>query len=64
MKSIQEENYEYDKFVIEFAQKLQEILRDYNNLSAGNKSRFERDMSNALFMRGMVGVTEYLAQWK
>lgn len=34
MKSIQEENMEYDKFVIGFAQKFQEMQRDYNNLSA------------------------------
>ena len=34
MKSIQEENMEYDKFVISFAQKFQEMQRDYNNLSA------------------------------
>ena len=64
MKSIQEENIEYDKFVIGFAQKLQEVQHDYNSLSAENKIKFEKDIMTAFLMRGMIGVTEYLAQWK
>lgn len=64
MKSIQEENIEYDKFVIGFAQKFQEMQRDYNNLSDKNKIKFEKDIMTAFLMRGMLGVTEYLAQWK
>ena len=64
MKSIQEENMEYDKFVISFAQKFQEMQRDYNNLSAENKIKFEKDIMTAFLMRGMMGVAEYLAQWK
>lgn len=64
MNSIQEEKYEYDKFVIEFTQKLQEMQRDYNNLSAENKIKFEKDIMTAFLMRGMMGVTEYLSQWK
>lgn len=64
MKSIQEENLEYDKFVIGFAQKFQEMQRDYNKLSAENKIKFEKDIMTAFLMRGMMGVTEYLAQWK
>ena len=64
MKSIQEENMEYDKFVIGFAQKFQEMQRDYNNLSAENKIKFEKDIMAAFWTRGMMGVTEYLAQWK
>lgn len=64
MKSIQEENIEYDKFVIGFAQKFQEMQRDYNNLSVENKIRFEKDIMDSFWMRGMMGVAEYLAQWK
>ena len=64
MKSIQEENIEYDQFVIGFAQKFQEMQRDYNNLSVENKIRFEKDIMASFWMRGMMGVTEYLAQWK
>lgn len=64
MKSIQEENIEYDKFVIGFAQKFQEMQRDYNNLSDENKIKFKKDITAAFLMRGMMGVTEYLARWK
>ena len=64
MNSIQEEKYEYDKFVIGFAQKFQEMQRDYNNLSVENKIKFEKDIMSAFLMRGMMGVTEYLTQWK
>lgn len=64
MKSMQEENIEFDKFVIGFAQKFQEIQRDYNNLSAENKIKFEKEIMTAFWVRGMIGVTEYLAQWK
>ena len=64
MKSIQEENIEYDRFIIGFAQKFQEMQRDYNNLSVENKIRFEKDIMDSFLMRGMMGVTEYLAQWK
>ena len=64
MKSIQEESIEYDKFVIGFTQKFQEMQRDYNNLFAENKIKFEKDIMNAFLMRGIMGVTEYLAQWK
>ena len=55
---------EYDKFVIGFAQKFQEMQRDYNNLSTENKNKFKKDIMTAFLMRGMIGVTEYLAQWK
>ena len=64
MNSIQEEKYEYDKFVIGFAQKFQEMQHDYNNLSTENKIKFEKDIMTAFLMRGMMGVTEYLAQWR
>lgn len=64
MKSNPEENIEYDKFVIGFAQKFHEMQRDYNNLSTENKIKFEKDIMDAFWMRGMMGVTEYLSQWK
>ena len=64
MSSIQEEKYEYDKFVAGFAQKFQEMKRDFNNLSEENKIKFKEDILAAFMMRGMLGVTEYLAQWK
>ncbi len=63
MKSIQEE-YEYEKFIIELAHKVQEIQRDFNNLSNENKNRVENEVMRALMLNGVVGVSEYFNQWK
>ena len=64
MKSIQEENYEYEKFVIELAHKVQEIQQDFNKLSDEDKFRFENDVTRAFRLKGVVGVSEYFKQWK
>ncbi len=64
MKSIQEEKYEYDKFVIELVHKVQEIQQDFNKLSNENKIRFENDVTRAITAKGIVGVSEYFNQWK
>ena len=64
MKSIQEGQYEYDKFVIELAHKVQEIQQDFNNLSDENKVRLENDVMRAFMLKGIVGVSEYFNQWK
>lgn len=60
MKSIKEEKYEYDKFVIGLVHKVQEIKYDFNKLSNENKIRFENDVMRAFMLKGMVGVLEYL----
>lgn len=54
MKSIQEEKYEYDKFVIGLAHKEQEIQQDYDKLSDENKIRFEDDVMKAFMLKGMA----------
>lgn len=64
MKSIQEEKYEYDKFVIDLAHKMQEIQQSFNKLSDGNKIRFQNDIMRAFTLKGIVGVSEYFSQWK
>lgn len=64
MKSIQEENIEYDMFVIGLAHKVQEIQQDFNKLSDENKIRFENDVTRAITAKGIVGVSEYFNQWK
>ena len=64
MKSVQEEKYEYDKFVIGLAHKVQEIQQDFNKLSDENKIRFENNVMRAFMLKGMVGVSEYFNQWK
>lgn len=64
MNSIQEERYEYDKFVIELAHKVQEIQQDFNKLSDENRIRFENDVMRAFMLKGVVGVSEYFNLWK
>ena len=64
MKSIQEEQYEYDKFVIKLAHKVQEIQKDFNNLSDENKNRLENEVMRAFMLKGIVGVAEYFNQWR
>ncbi len=64
MKSIQEEKYEYDKFVIELAHKIQEIQKDFNNLSDENRNRLENDVMRVFMLKGIVGVSEYFNQWR
>lgn len=64
MNSIQEERYEYDKFVIELAHKVQEIQQDFNKLSDENGIRFENDVMRAFMLKGVVGVSEYFNLWK
>ena len=64
MKSIQEEQYEYEKFMIELAHKVQEIQWDFNNLSDENKNRVGNEVMRALMLNGVVGVSEYLNQWR
>lgn len=50
-----QEKYEYDKFVIETAHKIQEIQQDFNNLSDENKIKFQNDVMRAFMIKG-IGV--------
>lgn len=59
-----QEKYEYDKFVIETAHKIQEIQHDFNNLSDENKIKFQNDVMRAFTIKGIEGVSEYFSQWK
>lgn len=64
MKNINEEQYEYEKYVIGVAHKMQEIQQDFNKLSNENKVRFENDIMRAFMLKGIVGVSEFFNQWK
>lgn len=59
-----QEKYEYDKFVIEIAHKIQEIQQDFNNLSDENKIKFQNDVMRAFMIKCIEGVSEYFSQWK
>lgn len=58
MKSIQEEKYEYDKFVVELAHKIQEIRQDFNKLSDENKIRFINTVMGAFMLKGVAGTSK------
>ncbi len=64
MNSIQEEKYEYDKFMIELVHKVQEIQENINKLSDENKKRLQNDIMRAFVLKGIKGVSEYFNQWK
>ena len=57
-----QEKYEYDKFVMETAHKIQEIQQDFNNLSDGNKIKIQNDVRSVLMIKGIEGVSEYFSQ--
>lgn len=52
MKSTEKENYEYDKFMVEFVYKVQEIRRDFDKLSDENKMRFKKDIFRIMGIEG------------
>lgn len=60
MKSIQEEQREYNNYVIELARKIQELKQGFNNLSNENKNRLENELARAFMLRGVAGIMEYL----
>ena len=59
-----QEKYEYDKFVIETAHKIQEIQQDFNNLSDANKIKIQKDVRRVFAIKGIEGVSEYFSQRK
>lgn len=60
MKIIQEEQYEYEKFMLELANKSHEINQDFNRLSEENKCRVKCELMNVIAARGLNGVLEYI----
>ena len=46
MKSMQEEQYKYNKFMSELFRKGQEIQRDFNNRSPENQKRVYSELGN------------------
>jgi len=59
-----QEKYEYDKFVIETAHKIQEIQQDFDTLSDANKIKIQNDVRRVFMIKGIEGVSEYFSQWK
>lgn len=60
MKSIKEEQYEYDNFIMKLANKSREIQEDFDKLSQGNKHRVENELQKILVARGLAGIFEHV----
>ncbi len=62
MKDIQQEQYEYEKFMSELANKVYEISQEFNKLSQENKIRVEYEMKKIFSTYGVAGVLEYISR--
>ena len=60
MNNIQEEQYEYEKFMIALAHKSHEIKQDFDKLSAENKYKVKCGLKNALATGGLSGVLKFI----
>ena len=64
MKSIQEEKFEYEKFMFELAHKARETQKDFDKLSEANKARVINELEKVLATRGLAGVMEHINRMK
>lgn len=64
MKLIQDEQIEYEKFMIELAHKAQETQKDFDKLSEANKSRVLNELEKVFTARGLAGVMEHINRMK
>ena len=64
MNSIQEEKFEYEKFMFELAHKAQEAQKDFDKLSEANKARVMNELEKVLTARGLAGVMEHINRVK
>ncbi len=58
MKSIQEEQSEYNDFMVKLGQKAQEVQKDFDKLSDENKLRVKNELGKTVATRGLAGVLE------
>lgn len=59
MKQI-DKNNEYVEFWTKFSKNLEEILKEYNKLSAENKQRASMEAQKIVMSQGVVGILEYV----
>lgn len=64
MKAIQEEKFEYEKFMVELAHKAQETQKDFDKLSEANKARVINELEKVLAAHGLAGVMEHINRMK
>lgn len=64
MNLIQQEQYEYDKFMLKLTNKSREIQEDFDKLSQNNKYRVKNELEKVLAVRGLTGVMEHINMQK
>lgn len=60
MKNLQNEQYEYEKFMVELAHKINEIKQDFDKLSIKNKSKVQCELKNVLAAQGLTNIIKYI----
>lgn len=62
MKLMQEEQYEYNKFMSELFRKGQEIQRDFNNLSPENQKRVYSELGKYVQIESVITFLQHISQ--
>ena len=62
MKTMQEEQYEYNKFMGELFRKGQEIQRDFNNLSPENQKRVYSELGKYVQVESVIAFLQHINQ--
>lgn len=61
---IQEEQREYEMFIVKLADKSLEVKEDFDKLSQNNKHRVINELEKMLALRGLSGVLEHIIMQK
>lgn len=64
MNLIQEEKFEYEKFMFELAHKAQETKKDFDKLSETNKAKVIDELEKVLAARDLAGIIEHINRMK
>ena len=62
MKLMQEEQYEYNKFMSELFRKGQEIQRDFDNLSPENQKRVYSELGKYVQIESVITFLQHISQ--
>ena len=62
MKLMQEEQYEYNKFMSELFRKGQEIQRDFDNLSHENQKRVYSELGKYVQIESVITFLQHISQ--
>ena len=62
MNLIQEEQWEYDKFMLELAHKVQEIQQEFSKLSDENKRRVYSELGKFIAAESAADIVQYFNQ--